>query len=440
MRFPIPINQKIKIAIVTLGRLLLGVTFVLIGFFRACNPLIGSHMVSDYLDAAGMGFFKPLSLLLSIAFAAIEFAIGIGSLLGTNIKKTSLYTALLLGFLTPFSFYTAYYSPVEGNNQIAGIPVSDRITCWTYLISFIFATIIYLWRKYSKTIFTTRTEWAIGPVCILFSICVSGLSYLRLPLIDLTPYRNGVDLRHFIVPEKTTTESFIWNENGNFELKNPQKVVLDNDSSKITNALHIYSIKEGDVTQQIVEDKGFTFLLIAEDLASTSTSSRHELNDLYDYARDNGYKFYCLTTTNPTSPLAEEYCVESGGAEYPMLNVDGRELRKMVQSEPGLMLIKNGIIHEKWSNFYIPTFDQKLEETEYALPQGQSMRKKMFTLFLQFGAILIMILAIDWFLGLLKWIWRKLRGTDKKKAEARVAESSTTATANEEPQTTQTNE
>lgn len=423
-------NRKLKIAIVTVCRLLLGISFVIFGFFRACNPVTGAEMVNDYLAAANMTFFQPLSTLLAITFAAAEFAIGICSLLGTNIRKTSLLTVMLLGFLTPFSFYTAYVSPVTSNHHIVGLPSSDSASFWLYLFSLVTAILIFFWREYSKTVFSARTEWAIGPISLAFSICVSLFSYVKLPMVDLSPYRTGVSLKHFITEEQLTEADVEWRRGELFKVKGKKDVI--DPKGKTTTALQIYSESKGDITRDIVGYNGYTFLLVSEDLRGASTAARREINDLYDYARDNNYRFYCLTATKAGSNTAEEYCVESGGAEYPIVNADKRVLNNMIQSNPGLILVKDGVIFRKWSNFNIPTFEGKLEEDENASLQTLSMRRKFFSLLGDFAIILIIILALDKFIDLVKWLWKKTKGGgtgEKEQGEG------TTDTANAQPTT-----
>lgn len=408
-------NSKLKTAIVTICRLLLGISFVVFGFLRACDPVTGAEMVNDYLAAAGMTFFQPLSTLLTIIFAAAEFAIGICSLLGTNIRKTSLYTVLLLGFLTPFSFYTAFVSPVTGTYQIIGLPTSDRVSFWIYLLSLVTAILIYIWREYSKTIFSDMTEWAIGPISLAFSICVSLLSYVRLPIVDLSLYRTGVSLKHFTTEDKLTATDIEWDSNERLVIKEKNDVV--GPKGKKTAALQLYSEEKGDITQEIVGYDGYTFLLVAEDLSDASTAARHQINDIYDYARDNGYKFYCLSATKATSDIAEEYCVESGGAEYPIVNADRRVLSNIIQSNPGLLLVKDGVICRKWSYFNIPTFEDRLENDENASVQTQSMRRKFFGLLGDFALILVIILALDKLIGLIRRAWKKAFGNKAEKGE-----------------------
>ena len=407
-------NSKLKIAIVTLCRVLLGITFVVFGFIRACNPVIGAGMVNDYLEAAGLTFFQPLSTLLAMSFAAAEFAIGICSLLGTNIRKTSLYTVLLLGFLTPFSFYTAFVSPVTGNHQIAGLPTSDRMSFWLYVVWLTTAILIFIWREYSKSVFSNRIEWAIGPISLAFSICVSITSYVRLPMVDLSPYHPGTDLRTFTSDHKLTGEEVLWDDNELFSTTHDCRITTPEGIE--APALQIYSRGEGDITKEIAYYKGYTFLLVAEDLREASTSARHQINDIYDYARDNNYRFYCLTATKSDGNIAEEYCVESGGAEYPIVNADRRVLSNMIQSNPGLILVKDGTIYRMWSHFGMPTFEGKLEENEEATLQTQSVWKKFFSLLGDFAIILGIILALDKLVDLIKWGWNRMKSAKAQPA------------------------
>ncbi|MCQ2191406.1 MAG: DoxX family protein [Paludibacteraceae bacterium] len=426
MHFALPINRKVKIAIVTLCRLFLGVVFIIFGLIRACNPIEGGHIVSDYIAAAGLHFFQPLSTLLAVAFASVEFAIGVGSLLGTNIKKTSLYTALFLLFLTPFSFYTTYVSPVTTTTTLDGPIIKELTSCWVYLFFLWVAIQLFVWRKYSKTIFTNRTEWSIGPTTMAFAVLISAYSYFRLPVIDLTPYRTGLNISKYLASQELTKDDIEWNEDNLFCIKHIEKVSTK--KGEQIEALQLYDQKEGDVSKMIIGKEGYTFLLIADDLSDSNTSARHQLNRLYDYARNNGYSFYCLTATNPSSNEAEEYIVESGGAEYPMVNADTKVLRRMIQSKPGLLLLKDGVVYHKWSHFYLPELKDKLENCAEGEMQVESMRMKALHICCVFGLIIIGILALDWFFGLLIWLFRKLTGKapkEEKKDDAEKAKAPT---------------
>jgi triosephosphate isomerase len=88
---------------------------------------------------------------------------------------------------------------------------------------------------------------------------------------------------------------------------------------------------------------------------------------LYEYCLENGYKFYALSSS---SAEAIELWRDRTGAEYPFCIMDDITLKTMVRSNPGLMLIKGGVILNKWPSSQLPDeFDltDKLEQ----LPLGQ---------------------------------------------------------------------
>ena len=91
------------------------------------------------------------------------------------------------------------------------------------------------------------------------------------------------------------------------------------------------------------------------------------INELYDYSVDNGYGFYALTSS---SEQEIESWRDWTGADYPFCQVDDTELKTVIRSNPGLLLIKNGTIIHKWSNDNFPSeyeLSGRLEE----IPLGQ---------------------------------------------------------------------
>mgnify|MGYP007050611569 CR=1 FL=1 len=50
-----------------------------------------------------------------------------------------------------------------------------------------------------------------------------------------------------------------------------------------------------DITEQVLSDKGYTFLLISPYLEFADDSNIDRINELYDYCGEHGYAFYCLT-------------------------------------------------------------------------------------------------------------------------------------------------
>ena len=106
-----------------------------------------------------------------------------------------------------------------------------------------------------------------------------------------------------------------------------------------------------DLTEEIVGDKGYTLLLISPHLEQADDIRFDELNRLYDYATEHGYRFICLTAS---SGKAISRWRDRTGAEYQFANTDETTLKTIIRSNPGLVLMHDGRIEGKWSHNALP--------------------------------------------------------------------------------------
>ena len=114
------------------------------------------------------------------------------------------------------------------------------------------------------------------------------------------------------------------------------------------------SLRKQDVAEledEVLDDDNYTFLLVAHRLSQADDSTIDLINELYDYSVEYGYQFYCLTSS-PDSDI--EDWQERTGAEYPFCLMDDITLKTMIRSNPGLMLLKNGVVINKWSVNSLP--------------------------------------------------------------------------------------
>ena len=105
------------------------------------------------------------------------------------------------------------------------------------------------------------------------------------------------------------------------------------------------------MTEQVLADKNYTFLLVAHQLGLADDSKIDLINELYDYSLEYGYAFYCLTSSSDED--IEEWRANTG-AEYPFCLMDNITLKTMVRSNPGLILLKEGKVIRKWSVNNLP--------------------------------------------------------------------------------------
>ncbi|MGL5980318.1 MAG: BT_3928 family protein, partial [Phocaeicola sp.] len=171
-----------------------------------------------------------------------------------------------------------------------------------------------------------------------------------------------------------------------------------------------------DITQEVLRDTSYTFLLVMYQIELADDSRIDLVNEVYDYSLDYGYKFYALTASTE-----EEIALwkERTGAEYPFCTADDVTLKTMIRSNPGLILLKNGVILKKWSVANFPDEYQltdRLENLSLGKMTAKSFTHKMGLIFAWFVFPLFLFAFAD-------LIWEQLkRRSDRKKEEKKKKE------------------
>ena len=164
----------------------------------------------------------------------------------------------------------------------------------------------------------------------------------------------------------------------------------------------ILTLEGEDVTLEWLEQKGYKFLLVAPTLELAYDGSMDEINALYEYCQSKGYPFLALTSS--TSEAIDRW-KDITGAEYNFALTDGLVLKTMVRSNPGLLLLHDGVIYQKWSCNNLPIIDstRPLEETNLGQMQYRSQLNAINRLFLWFLVPLLL-----WTFADRIWIGSKL--------------------------------
>ena len=195
-------------------------------------------------------------------------------------------------------------------------------------------------------------------------------------------------------------------------------------------AIHDFSMIDlntgEDITDDVLTDIGYTFLLVAHRIEEADDSNIDLINEIYDYSVEHGYKFYCLTSS-PEEQI--ELWKDKTGAEYPFCQMDDITLKTMVRSNPGLILIKNGTILNKWSDEDIPdeyVLTDKLEN----LPLGkQKVSSDTHTVGYVFLWFVIPLLLVHWG-GMILVVRRRERKNAKRKQQEEEMKSKELKTEN----------
>ena len=375
--------------IVNICRFILGATFVFSGFVKAVDPLGTYYKIQDYLAAFGMQQLLPdiMPLLMSVLLAVLEFAVGMHLLLGIKRRFTTRLALLIMLVMTPLTLYLALTNPISDCGCFGDALVLTNWQTFGKNVVLLTCAIVLMITPWAMVRFLTKKmEWTLSNYCIVFALALAGYCLATLPIIDFRPYKIGNNIREGMeIPEgaKPTIfdTRFIMEKDGvkqTFTVDNypdstwtfvsAETVVVEKGYEPPIHDFVMESLETGeDITDELLDDPGYTFLLIAHRTEEADEGNIDLINELYEYCLENGYKFYALSSS---SAEAIELWRDRTGAEYPFCIMDDITLKTMVRSNPGLMLIKGGVILNKWPSSQLPDeFDltDKLEQ----LPLGQ---------------------------------------------------------------------
>lgn len=125
-----------------------------------------------------------------------------------------------------------------------------------------------------------------------------------------------------------------------------KEVKLKDGYEALIKDFEVLTYEGDDMTWEILEDPGYVFLHISNNLSETEESAQAALNSLAAEAEKAGHKFYAIT--NGSYDEVEDYR-HTHQAAYPFYNMDQIELKIVIRSNPGLVLIKNGVVINKWA-------------------------------------------------------------------------------------------
>lgn len=375
--------------ITTICRFVLAVVFIFSGFVKAVDPLGTKYKIQDYIEAFGWSAFMPdfVPFLASVLLGIMEFCLGVYLFFGIRRIIAPRAVALVMALMTPLTFWLALDNPVSDCGCFGdALVLSNWETFWKNVVLLIMALIVLRWRKYISPLVTVRFDWVIALYGFLYIFAMLVYSYRELPVFDFRPYHVGANIREGMeVPEgkkPTVYETlFVLEKDGEekvFSLDNyPDSTWTFVDSKTVVKEkgyeppiqdFSVVRMEDGeDVTEQILSDKGYTFLLVSHQLDRADESAIDLINELYDYCLMYGYGFYALTSSGDEDIQRWQ---EETGAEYPFCFVDNITLKTMIRSNPGVMLLKEGTVIKKWSVNNLPD-EYELGGPLYTLPMGK---------------------------------------------------------------------
>ena len=398
-------KSRIKSILVNICRFVLAATFIFSGYVKAIDPLGTQYKLQDYAEAAGQlsiinyqlsiaSLFPDwLTLGGSIALSALEFCLGIFLLFAIQRRLVSRLTLVFMVVMTLVTLWLVIANPIEDCGCFGdAVKLTNGQTFAKNIVLLILA-IVVAWQAERMVRFIPKAiQSIIISLTIIFIVASSLWSLYSLPPFDFRPYHVGASIREGMeipedAPQPKFETTFLMEKDGvqkEFSLDNyPDSTwtFIDSKTVEIEKGyvppIHDFSIVlitqpsspntqhptpsiGDDITDQVLSDPNYTLLLISPHLEQADDTNFGEINQLHEYAQEHDIAFYCLTAS---TEKAIARWMELTGAEYPFCTTDETTLKTMIRSNPGLMLLRDGVVVGKWSHNRLPKAESLLSKS-----------------------------------------------------------------------------
>lgn len=421
--------QKLRITVVNVCRFVLAATFIFSGYVKAIDPLGTLYKLKDYAAAMSLNGLLPDWVLVGVAIAlgALEFALGVFILFAV---RRHVVSRIMLAFMTAMTVLTLWIFVADPVKDCGCFGDALKLTNGETLLKnivLIACAALVAWRPVDMARFISRSnQWIVRYYTVAYIIITSVYCLYTLPIFDFRPYHVGMNIKQGMeIPEGAEQpefeSTFLLRKNGEtreFTLDNyPDSTWEYVDTRTVQTKkgyeppIHDFALTScdtgEDITEQVLTKKGYTFLLVSPRLAVADDSNFGDIDQIYEYAEENGADFYCVTAS--ANDEIERWR-DLTGAEYQFCNADETTLKTMIRSNPGLMLLKDGTIIDKWSHNALPQTDDltaPLQQLTIGKTQNDSTTKRLLIVLLTFFLPLSALTLADRLWAWSKWIRNK---------------------------------
>ncbi|GAA4923955.1 BT_3928 family protein [Mucilaginibacter defluvii] len=373
-----------KNALVWICRILVGLLFIFSGLIKANDPLGFSYKLVEYFEVFHITFLDSLAVGIAIILCALEMIMGFALLIGARARTTVWGLLLLIIFFAFLTFYSAFFKVVQTCGCFGdAIPLTPWESFGKDLVLLLLTLVLFFNPDKIKPLFSRKPGDVALAIATVVALGVGFYTYNFLPVIDFLPYKIGANLPDemkvppgakpdeyeltYNLKNKATGETKtmtdkeymktgIWKDSNWEVVGNPEsRLVKKGFTPKIVD-LNITDMQGNDYTQEVISNPFYNLIIVAYDLNHTNDEALRTLNTIALNLTENyNVRSILLTSNSAQDVLALE-------KRYKLYTevffADGVPLKSMVRANPGVLLLKNGTVINKWHYHTMPTYDE----------------------------------------------------------------------------------
>lgn len=373
-------------------RIFVGVLFIFSGLIKANDPIGFGYKLEEYFEVFHMPFFSSMATGIAIVLCILEIVLGALLLFGFWRRQVTSGLLAVIVFFTFLTFVSAFFKVVTSCGCFGdAIPLTPWQSFSKDIILLIMIIYLFIHREMIKPV-TARKGWqaTLFAIVLISSLAFSLYTYSRLPIIDFLPYKVGANIPELMkIPPGAKPDEYSILYNLRNKVSGETKVMNDKDylkteiwkddnweivgtpESKLVKKGYQAKIKDliindasgTDYTKELIENPYYNIVVVSYNLQDANEAGMGKLNALALNAAEQ----FNIRTVLLTSSAARDADAYSKKMKLFMevFYADAVPLKSMVRASPGVLLMKNGVVINKWHYNAVPSFDE-LSETYFA--------------------------------------------------------------------------
>ena len=369
-------------------RIFVGLLFIFSGLIKINDPLGFSYKLEEYFEVLHIGFLTSFVLSIAIILCSLEIILGFALLIGVRTKSVAWGLLLLIIFFAFLTFYSAYFKVVQTCGCFGdAIPLTPWQSFSKDLVLLLLIIVIFINRKTIEPVFSKKTgdNLAIGSAIVAVGI---GLyTYNFMPVIDFLPYKVGASIPDGmktppgakpdeyqitynlknkktgdtkVMTDKEYLSSNIWKDNNWAVVGTPENKLIKKGYEPPIKDLAIQDAQGNSYTNELLSNPYNSLIIVAYDLNHTNVEAIGRLNAMaVNLIHDFNTRTIMLTSNS--SKDAEAFA-KKNHLVMEIFYADEVPLKSMVRANPGVILMKNGVILNKWHYHSVPKYEDLVKQ------------------------------------------------------------------------------
>ena len=354
----------IKEAFLWILRLLVGGLFIFSGLIKVNDPVGTAIKLEEYFDVFSndiAGFFyylKPFALYIGVFLVVVEVVLGVMLILGVRSKLTVWALGLMILFFTFLTFYSAYFNKVTDCGCFGdAIKLTPWESFYKDIILLVMISFLFFFRESLPKISPKWAKSIVGAVMII-SFVLSITAIRNLPFIDFRAYKVGVNIPEAMQPSAPLLYSYVMKKDGEtvtfdqyptdesyefveMNLKNPENLPKISDFA-------VWN-EDGDYSAEMFNGNKVVFLV--SNMSKMSEDHLPEMDALVQNLNGSPVEvvFVGAATQEEINQL-----IASRNWGITGLQADATVVKTMIRANPGIMVLKNGVVLAKYHHNNTP--------------------------------------------------------------------------------------